>query len=197
MPQAGRDKEKRDKEKKAKEGQFVISPPNSLEEVDAYIAEISERQRFLQRIEGNANDAIERIKKNAEDEANPIKKEIEAFVKALHFYCSAKRQEILPPGLKSLKLMHGVIGWRMSPWRVGKITNVIILIKRLRRSRLSRFIRRPPPELDKQALLKERELAYQEGVPFERDELFFVHPAEVREIVVPEKISKPEKTKEQ
>ncbi|MGE5297866.1 MAG: host-nuclease inhibitor Gam family protein [Acidobacteriaceae bacterium] len=176
-------KEERVAKTVANGGQKVLLP-KSAAELDEFLFRIGDKMRRLQLIETKLNAALEKAKKDADEQALPLRQEVENLVEGIRIYSELKKDELLKGGERSFKLANGTIGWRWSKWKVGEITDLAGLIKKLRKLDLSRFIRRPPPELDKSAALKDRLAAEKAGIPFSRKEIFFVQPTEVSEITV-------------
>ncbi len=94
-------------------------------------------------------------------------------LKGLQAYCAAHRDR-LAPKKKSFAFPAGVIGWRLTPPAVS-IKGVEAVIALIRKRRLGRFLRRGKVTIDKEAMLKEPDLAKKlDGVAISQVEEFYV-----------------------
>lgn len=124
------------------------------------IKTLGEARREILRIETQMNDEIAGIKQRFEDQAMPIKGQVAEIIAAVQAWAETHRAELTSDGkIKTIKLATGEFNWRTRPPRVslrgkGKIINA------LRGLGLTRFIR-VSEDIDKEAILKEKEVASQ------------------------------------
>jgi len=159
--------------------------PKSEEEASESIGEIGKHQRELTQIETDLNDRIEKIKARAEEYISSHQEAIEELVAGIFIFAERHRDKLTEEGKK--KTVHfstGDILWRMMPLAVSVGSkNVKKVIELCKSSGLKRFIR-VKEELDKEAMLREREIAEKIwGVNIGQKEQFVIKPAEVVEIV--------------
>lgn len=115
----------------------------------------------------------------------------------VHEYCTAHRRELFPDR-KSIDMPGAVIGFELTPWRVEttsrKVTWKEVVVRLLRLAWGKAYVRQPPAQPDKEALLSDRERLTEEqltaaGVKFAQDEQFFIRPkSEIVEPTVKEEV---------
>ena len=137
--------------------------PTSRDEVNQLIAEIGEAQRRRQSIELAMNEDIGATKKAAEEAAKPHNAAIAEKLATVHAWCVANRASITDDGAtKTVKFAAGEASWRNRPPAVSlvkgtKAEDVIASLLGLG-ARFAHFLR-PKHEIDKEAMLKEADLA--------------------------------------
>jgi len=161
-----------------------VEIPESIEQTSEFIGKIGKHQRELTQIETDLNDRIEKIKARAEEDISSHRKAIEELFAGIFIFAERHRDKLTEEGKK--KTVHfstGDILWRRMPLAVSIASrNVKKAIKFCKSSGLKRFIR-IKEELDKEAMLREREVAKKIwGVNIGQKEQFVVKPAEVVEI---------------
>ena len=152
--------------------------PQSRDEVNEAIAKLGRLQRDRVRIETVMNDEIATVKAKHDAEAKPLGDEIAELTKGLHLWCEANRASITQDGkVKFHEFATGVVKWRMRPPSIA-IRGADAVLSTLKKLGLSRFIR-TKEEVDKEAMLKEPEIAKQVGgVTISQKEDFVVVPHE-------------------
>lgn len=178
------------KEKKVK--RVVLPVPASLEEVADYVRRIGGYQRALTLIQARTNERIEAIKAQATTDCIPHQDEIEALFEGVYIFAQSHRNELTEGGKKkTVNLPTGDVCWRMTPPAVSIKDEAEVLL-RLKEMKLQRFIR-PKEEPDKEAMLKEPEVAKSiKGITISQHEEFVVKPSETN-IEIPRKIPKKNK----
>lgn len=161
-----------------------VEVPKSKEEISEFIGKIGKHQRQLTQIETDLNDRIEKIKARAEEYISSHQKAIEELVAGIFIFAEKHRDKLTEKGEK--KTVHfptGDILWRRMPFAVSVASrNVKKVIEMCKSFGRKRFIR-VKEELDKEAMLREREVAERIwGVNITQKEQFVVKPAEVVEI---------------
>lgn len=137
--------------------------PESREAVNALIYEIGEHQRLRQAIQDKLDADVAALKKAAESTAKVQSDSIAEKLGQVHAWCLAHRDEITDDGkTKTVKFGNGEVSWRNRPpgvWlaRGMKVEDVIASLQKLGK-RFAHFLR-PKVELDKEAMLKDPELA--------------------------------------
>lgn len=129
--------------------------PQTLDEVNAAVAEVGRCQRERTQIQKLMNDALVDVRTSYEAAAKPYAERIAGLTKGVATYCEAHRDELTKGGkTKTAKLATGEVSWRMRPPSVNVrgLATVLDLLKRLK---LDRFIR-VKEEIDKDAILAER-----------------------------------------
>ncbi|MDP3727119.1 MAG: host-nuclease inhibitor Gam family protein, partial [bacterium] len=156
--------------------------PTNLDEATTVIAEIAETQRALDGINGLLNKRVARLQGAAMTNSQPLQKELDGLVDGLLYYANSHRTELLEGDAKSRKLPTGIIGWRLGSPAVNFTKPEPEIIEMCRTLGLGEFIRTPDPELDKQAILKEREGKARgiAGIEFDQTESFFVQPFDIK-----------------
>jgi phage host-nuclease inhibitor protein Gam len=134
--------------------------PQSREAAAEMLAAIGADQRELDRIAADMNGELSRIKTDAEAKAKPIQERIVASTEGLKVWAEANRDALTDGGkVKTADLGTGKIAWRVRPPSVT-LRGVDDILARLKALDLTRFIR-TKSEVDKEAMLKEPEVARQ------------------------------------
>ena len=159
--------------KRSKIASEPVAIPKDDEEANNFIALILEASRGIAAQEANMQAAIENVKAEHEGPIAALRQFHNDRLKGLQTYCVAHRER-LTPKKKSFNFPAGTIGWRMTPKSVV-LKGVEDLIALIRKRRLSRFLRRGKVTIDKEAMLKESDVAGKlEGVTISQTEEFFV-----------------------
>ena len=157
----------------------VIAVPKSLDEAAQFLAQIGKEQRATDKIRSNINTKVEKLKAKAMADAEPHQEKISQLVEGLFAYAEAHRDKLTDSGkYKTVKVPTGIFGWRMTPPAVS-LRNVKSILESLKSLGLECFIR-TNEEIDKEAMLKEPELAKTvKGVSISQHEEFITKPAEL------------------
>lgn len=154
--------------------------PQSQEEANLAILEIGAASRELLKIESQMNTQITLAKTSAEEEAKQHKATIKSLTAGVQTWAEANRKALTNDGkTKTAKLPAGTISWRLKPATVritkAKIDDIIKAIRVMRK----RAWLREKVEIDKEAMLKEKDIAAQlDGVTIGSEgETFTIEPA--------------------
>jgi phage host-nuclease inhibitor protein Gam len=132
--------------------------PQNREEAAATLREIGEINRKVARLEATLNDRLSKLKEAAETEAQPLRDAVEAKLNGLKVWAEANRTTLTGGDkTKTVDLGTGIVKWRKRPPSVT-LRKVEDILARLKTMGLQRFIRERQ-EVDKEAMLKEREVA--------------------------------------
>ncbi len=153
-------------------------PPTNLGEANNVIAGIAETQRALDAINGRLNTRVTRLQEAAMTASQPLQTRLDELIAGLLRFATPRRAQLLAGGEKSVALPSGTFGWRLGSPAVRITTSEEAVIAACRALGLQEFIRIPPAELDKQAILKERDGKAKviTGVEFAQGETFFIKP---------------------
>lgn len=158
--------------------------PKSIEQVAFFIGEIGKCQRKLEQIQAKLNEDIEQIKAQAVKRSLPYQETITELFESIFIFAERHRDKLTEKGeKKTVHFSTGDVLWRRMPLAVSIASrNVKKVIEMCKSLGLERFIR-IKKELDKEAMLREREVAEKIwGVNIGQKEQFVVKPAEVVEI---------------
>lgn len=157
----------------------VIPVPKNLDEAAEFLAEIGEERRAIDSVQSDFNAEVDMLKSKAIAETKPHENKISQLVEGLFAYAEAHRDELTENGKrKTIEVPTGIFGWRITPPAVS-LHNIKTILKNLKSLGLERFIR-TREEIDKEALLKESEVAKTiKGVFITQREEFIVKPAEL------------------
>ncbi len=160
--------------------------PHNLGEAAKFLAKIGEEKRKIDAINLNLNDAVNELKTSAIVDVKPHQKKVDDLMSGLFAFAEANRKELTNNGRsKSVRLLTGFFGWRMTPKSVS-LRNVKAILEELKSLKLKRFIR-IKKEVDKEAMLRDPDKAETiKGVSINQHEEFVVKPDEL-EIEVTEK----------
>lgn len=152
--------------------------PRDRDEVNAAIAELGRQQRERVRIETAMNDELAQVKARHDAEAKPLGDRISELSKGMHLWCEANRATLTQDGkVKFHDFATGQVKWRLRPPSIA-IRGADAVLKMLKDLGMGRFIR-SKEEIDKEALLKELDLAKTlAGVTVSQKEDFVVVPHE-------------------
>ncbi len=121
---------------------------------------LGEKRREIMRIEAAMNDEIAEIKLAHEEQAAPLNREVAEIIDSVQAWAEVNRDELTNDGkVKTVKLMSGEFNWRSRPPKVS-LRGKPKIIQALKDLGLQRFLR-ITEDVDKEALLKEREAAGQ------------------------------------
>ncbi len=121
---------------------------------------LGEKRREIMRIEAAMNDEIAEIKLAHEEQAAPLNREVAEIIDSVQAWAEVNRDELTNDGkVKTVKLMSGEFNWRSRPPKVS-LRGKPKIIQTLKDLGLQRFLR-INEDIDKEALLKEKEAASQ------------------------------------
>lgn len=121
---------------------------------------LGEKRRQIMRVEAAMNDEIANIKLAFEEQASPLQAEVSEIIDSVQAWAEVNRDELTNDGkVKTVKLMSGEFNWRTRPPKVS-LRGKPKIIEALKSLGLTRFIR-TSEDIDKEALLKEKEAAGQ------------------------------------
>jgi phage host-nuclease inhibitor protein Gam len=167
------------KTKKAKT-KAVVWAPQTREDVVKGIEELGQQQRNRAALETLMNNEIAEIQARYAEQAQPITQRMEELQTGIAIWCEAHRDELTSEGkTKTHDFGSGTVSWRLTPWSVA-LQGVEDLLKRLRRLRLTKYIR-TKYEVNKQKLLEDREELMKrnvDGITFKQTEEFIIAPIE-------------------
>lgn len=134
-----------------------VPVPKDAGEANLMVAALGEALRQRQLVQAALDEAVAAAKAKAEAEAEPLTRRIADLQHGLQIWAEANRETLLKGARKSVELPAGEIGWRLRPPSV-RIAGVAAVIGTLKALGLHRFLR-VKEEIDKQAMLKEPEVA--------------------------------------
>lgn len=166
--------------KKVKAEAVPFDVPQSAEECAEYIARIGIAQRERQLIETAMNDDLAERRRLFEAQARPHAERIQALSRGVQVWCEANRARITQDGkVKFHRFSTGEVKWRLRPASIV-VRGVDAVINYLREKGLERFVREKP-EVDKEAMLKETDVAKTvPGISVSQKEDFCVEPFETK-----------------
>ncbi|MBS0212350.1 MAG: host-nuclease inhibitor Gam family protein [Proteobacteria bacterium] len=152
----------------------------SREEAADAIARIGVAQRERDRIQAAMNDELAAVRASHEADAKPHAERIAELTRGVADWCAAHRASLTQDGkVKFHQFATGEVKWRLRPPSIA-VRGVDAVIDTLRKLGLSRFLREKT-EIDKEALLKEPDVARSVGgVSLSQKEDFVVVPAETQ-----------------
>ncbi len=158
----------------------VVDVPKNLDEAAKFLAQIGQAQRTVDEIENTLNEEVEKLKATAMANAKPHQQRVLQLIEGLFVFAQANRDQLTDNGKrKTVEMPTGIFGWRMTPPAV-KLRDIESVLAGLKALKLERFIR-TKEEVDKEAILKEPELAQTvNGVSIGQREEFIAKPAELK-----------------
>lgn len=159
----------------------AVWAPQSREDVVQAIEELGRCQRDLTAIQTLMNNEIAEVQSRYNVQAAPLLARTEELTQGIAGWCEANRKRLTDDGkVKTHDFGSGTVQWRFTPWSVT-LRGVEEIIKRIRKMRLGKKYLREKVEINKQALLDDRELLLDgriEGVSFKQTEEFIITPIE-------------------
>ncbi len=125
----------------------------SLDDVQAFIADIGDNNREINRLQNDMNDEIAKITEEYAQKINPLTAKGEELFTAVQIWCEANRDTLLTKGGKTANLVTGEVSWRIRPPSVV-VRGIEDVVARLDRFGLDRFVR-IKKEVNKEAILNE------------------------------------------
>lgn len=150
------------------------------EDANDAIAQIGAAQRERDRIQASMNDALAEVREQCEARAKPFAERIAELTRGVHLWCEANRAGLTNDGkVKFHAFATGEVKWRLRPPSIS-VRGIDAVISTLRQLGLGRFLREKV-EIDKEAMLKEPDVARQVGgVSLSQKEDFVIVPAETQ-----------------
>jgi phage host-nuclease inhibitor protein Gam len=163
---------------RAKKKAITTTVPQTEADAAAELARLGEAQRALGSIQAALDETVAAAKAAAEDLAAPHRAVVETATYGLEIWAVANRQTLTKGNGKTIALATGELRWRTNPPSVAlRGTTAAKLIDVIRELALPRFLR-TKVELDKEALLREPDVASTlPGVSIEQAEAFEAIPA--------------------
>lgn len=156
----------------------------STDGLDSVVAEVARLKIQYVACMAAMEESKASIEKSYAAKLGLITDEIFARECSVQAYCTAHRAELFKDK-KSRDTLTAVIGFELTPHRVETASRKVPwkdVVKRLMRLKWGKaYVRKPAPQPDKDALLKDRETLKPEqlvaaGIKFEQDEQFFIRP---------------------
>jgi phage host-nuclease inhibitor protein Gam len=168
----------------SKKEKTLIIPIVSREALDAAVAEVATLKIEYAAAKADMELEIARVQERRQEQMLALCKRIEVREAGVFVYCQQHRAQLFPDK-KSIDFLLATVGYRTEPPSVEKSSRKdtwTAVAQRLEASAWGiRYITIPEPEVDKKALLADRDKLSQEqlaeaGIRFEQDELFYITP---------------------
>jgi phage host-nuclease inhibitor protein Gam len=159
-------------------------PIVSREALDAAVAEIATLKIQYAAAKADMELEIARVQERRQEQMLALGQRIEVREAGVFVYCQRHRAQLFPDK-KSIDFLLATVGFRTEPPSVEKSSRKdtwSAIAQRLEALGWgSRYVNLPEPEVDKKALLADREKLSQEqlieaGIRFEQDEQFYITP---------------------
>jgi phage host-nuclease inhibitor protein Gam len=156
----------------------------STEALDAAVSTVVRRKIQHTELRAKYDAAIAVLEKEFQDRAGPMLEVMARAEADIQDYCAANRATLFV-GKKSREISLAEFGFETTPPRVETSSKKVkwkdVLARLLRLPWGSAYVRQPEPQMDKQALLSDREKLSPEqclaaGIQFCQDEQFFIRP---------------------
>jgi phage host-nuclease inhibitor protein Gam len=161
-----------------------IIPIVSREALDAAVAEVATLKIQYAAAKADMELAIARVQERHQEQILALGQRIEIREAGVFVYCQQHRAQLFPDK-KSIDFLLATVGFRTEPPSVEKSSRRdtwTAIAQRLEALQWgARYVNTPEPEVDKKALLADREKLSLEqlseaGLRFEQDELFYITP---------------------
>ena len=137
--------------------QAAIEAAQDKTEVTAHIRAIGDLSREIKRLETEAGDKKAVIEEEYAALAAPLKAESERLTAAVAAYCEAHKDDLTENGkTKTVDFVTGLVKWRIRPPSV-KVTGVAAVLAWMSEKTAYQSFIRTKQEIDKDAILNERE----------------------------------------
>src|SRR5580658_9802523 len=168
----------------SKKEKIQTIPIVSREGLDAAVAEVATLKIQYAAAKADMELEIARVQERHQEQMLALAKHIEFREAGVFVYCQQHRAQLFPEK-KSIDFLLATVGFRIEPPSVEKSSRKdtwSAIAQRLEASAWgTRYVNTPEPEVDKKALLGDREKLTAEqlseaGIRFEQDELFYITP---------------------
>lgn len=155
--------------------------PKTREDAAEMVGKIGQHQRQRERIQAAMNDELAAVKARYEEKAQEHGLAIQDLVQGLQAWAEANRGELTAGGKsKTVALSTGELQWRTNPPKVSIRGGLAAVIESIKALGLGPQFLRHKEEVDKEALLREPDVAQSiKGVRIEQSENFVVKPFEL------------------
>jgi phage host-nuclease inhibitor protein Gam len=159
-------------------------PVVSREALDAAVAEVATLKLRFAAAKTEMELEIARVQERHQEQMLTLAKQIEIREAGIFVHCQQHREQLFPDK-KSIDFLLATVGFRTEPPSVEKSSRKdtwAAVAQRLEASPWgARYVNNPEPEVDKKALLADREKFSLEqlseaGIRFEQDEVFYITP---------------------
>jgi phage host-nuclease inhibitor protein Gam len=168
----------------SKKEKIAASPVLSREALEAAVAEVATLKIQYAAAQAALELEIARVQERHQEQMLSLGKQIEIREAGIFVYCQQHRPQLFP-GKKSMDFLLATVGFRTEPPSVEKCSRKDTWSSIAQRLEAlawgARYVNTPEPEVDKKALLADREKLTAEqlseaGLRFEQDELFYITP---------------------
>lgn len=133
--------------------------PKTLDQAAKHLAMLGRRQRQAQRLADRIDAQVARCRDEGNDKLRPVLERMMALFLGLKDFADAHRDELTEQrDKKTVRLATGELSWRNTPPKL-EIADVDAALKQILKMKITEFVRRPPPEIDKDALKKNPDAA--------------------------------------
>lgn len=153
--------------------------PASYEAADELMALLGDARRRLAREEDRLADKVAKLTALVEARATPIREEVAGLEAQIAAYAAANRKTLLEGDSKHHDMPAGRFGWRMDPASIEIKSNFTLpgVVKAILKLRLRRRFLRLKLELNKQAMLDDKDTALTvPGIRVKQMERFYIEP---------------------
>jgi phage host-nuclease inhibitor protein Gam len=168
----------------SKKEKLQAIPIISREALDAAVAEVATLKIQYAAAQADMELEIARVQERRQAQMLALGKQIEVREAGVFVYCQQHRAQLFPDK-KSIDFLLATVGFRTEPPSVEKNSrkdtwsSIAARLATLEWG--SRYVNTPEPEVDKKALLADREKISagqlsEAGIRFEQDELFYITP---------------------
>ena len=168
----------------SKKEKIQTIPIVSREALDAAVAEVATLKIQYAAAKADLELEIARAQERRQEQMLALRQRIEAREAGVFVYCQQHRAQLFPDK-KSIDFLLATVGFRTEPPSVEKSSRKdtwTAIAQRLETLEWgARYINTPEPEVDKKALLADREKLSPDqlseaGLRFEQDEFFYISP---------------------
>lgn len=136
-----------------------IRAPKTLDQAAKHLAMLGRRQRQAQRLADRIDAQVARCRDEGNDKLRPVLERMLDLFLGLKNFAEAHRDELTEQReKKTVRLATGDLSWRNTPPKL-EIDDAEQALKQILKMKIEEFVRRPPPEIDKDALKKNPDAA--------------------------------------
>lgn len=157
----------------------TLAAPRSILEAAEYMSRIGDAMRNQEALEREMNNALEAAKVPFVGRAHDVEKTLQELFTGLYVFGQQHRDELTTEDMKTVHLPTGDFYWKFTPPAI-KAEDEKQAVADCLKLKLDHFVRYPEPELNRTAMLAEKELAQSiAGITVAQSEEFIVKPANV------------------
>lgn len=163
--------------KKMSRKQLAVPVPQDQNQLEDTLTQILATQRMIENVKADRVAEIEKINQKVRKKLRPLEERLKKMAKAVLTYATAHFDELTESGKRSsVELaLDIIVRWYKTQWSVQLLKPEKTVIAELQKKGFTEFLRSPPPEIDKRAMVKNiKKAAFLKLVKFIKKKMFAI-----------------------